>query len=377
LAAGVATWALGGLNPNRVKWLAPLGWKTPTQHLRRTEPVRRYPILVAFLHQALWHHTDVAVELYDQCLWEYHRAAQQELNELRQAMARATNEKLRMFRELGQVLLDPAIDDAVVRAVSFARVPEAVLRAAVEDVAGLIRPRHDDAIDFFGTRYSTIRPFAPAFLQTLTFHAQGPDDTVLQAVDILRTLDRAPARRPVPGEAPMALVTEARRPYVREPDGSLSRRYYELCTLWSLRSALRAGNVWVAHSRRYTNPDTYLIPPAAWPRWRPEVVRQTGTPSQGLERLTAREAELDRAMGQVERLIARQDSPVRIEEDRLVLSPLEADPRPASAEALADRIAERLPRVALPDLLIEVDTWTHFSRHVVHAADAPGLRPAL
>jgi Domain of unknown function (DUF4158) len=95
LAAGVATWDLHGLNPNWLKWLAQLGWKTPTQHLQRTEPVRRYPILVTFLHQALWHHTDVAVELYDQCLWGYHRAAQQELHELRQAMAWATNEQLR------------------------------------------------------------------------------------------------------------------------------------------------------------------------------------------------------------------------------------------------------------------------------------------
>ena len=156
-------------------------------------------------------------------------------------IARSTNEKLRLFRELGQVLLDAAIDDAAVRAVSFARVPEAVLRAAVEETAGLIRPRHDDAIDFFGTRYSTIRQFAPAFLQTLTFHAQGPDDTVLPAVEVIRTLDRAPTRRPVPRDAPMGLVTDAWRPYIREPDGSISRRYYELCTLWHLRSALRAG----------------------------------------------------------------------------------------------------------------------------------------
>src|SRR5205823_4368380 len=51
--------------------------------------------------------------------------------------------------------------------------------------------------------------------------------------------------------------------------------------------------------------------------------------------------------------------------------------RPASAEALAERITERLPRVSLPELLIEVDTWTHFSRHFVHAADAAGLRPAF
>ena len=47
----------------------------------------------------------------------------------------------------------------------------------------------------------------------------------------------------------MSLVTDAWRPYIRESDGSISRRYYELCTLWSLRSALRAGNVWVGRRR--------------------------------------------------------------------------------------------------------------------------------
>jgi TnpA family transposase len=340
-------------------------------------PVRRYPLLIAFLQQALVHHTDVAVELYDQCLWEYHSAAQKALKEFRHTIARSTNEKLRMFRALGQVLLDATIDDTAVRAVSFARVPEIVLRVAVEETAGLIRPRHDGAIDFFGTRYSTIRQFAPAFLQTLTFHAQGPDDTVLRALEVIRTLDGAPTRRPVPHHAPMGLITETWRPYMREPDGRISRRYYELCTLWSLRSALRAGNIWVAHSRRYTNPDTYLIPPAEWPRWRPEVIRQTGTPRDGAARLAEREAEFARAAADVERLLARKDSHLRVEKDTLVLSPLEGDPRPASADALAAHITERLPRVELSDLLMEVDTWTHFSRHGVHAANAESLRPTL
>jgi hypothetical protein len=328
LQAGVDTWELGGLNPNRVKWLAQLGWKAPTQQLQRMEPMRRAPILVAFLHQALLHHTDVVIELYDQCLWAYHGAAQQELKEWRAALARSTNDKLRILRAVGQVLLDPTIDDAAVRAVSFARVPEAVLRAAVDETAGLIRPRHDDAIDFFASRYSTIRQFAPAFLRTLTFHTHGPDDTVLRAVEVIRALDREPTRRPVLRTVPMALVTDAWRPYIWESDSSISRRYYELCTLWHLRSALRAGNIWVEHSRRYANPDTYLIPPDEWPRWRPEIVRQTGTPGQGLERLHEREAELETAMAQVERLLARQDSHLRIEEDQLVLAPLEASPRP-------------------------------------------------
>lgn len=370
LEAQVHTWDVTGLNPNRLKWLAQLGWRAPTPQLQRMETRRRYPVLIAFLQQALLHHTDVAVELYDQCLWSYHSAAQKELKEFRQMIARSTNEKLQLLRELGQVLLDPTIDDAAVRAVSFARVPEAILRQALEETTRLIRPRHDDAIDFFGTRYSTIRQFAPTFLQTLTFHAQGPDDAVLAALDVIRTLDRAATRRPVPQDAPMGLVTETWRPYVREADGSLNRRYYELCTLWQLRSALRAGNVWVAHSRRYANPDTYLIPPAEWPRWRPEVLKQTGTSSDGATQLTLRDTEFATTMAHVERLLTRPDSHLRIEDKQLVLSPLEADPRPASAEALATAITERLPRVALSELLMEVDTWTHFSRHLVHAADA-------
>jgi hypothetical protein len=260
------------------------------------------------------------------------------------------------------------MDDAAVRAVSFACVPEAALRDAIEETAGLLRPHHDDAIDFFGTRYSTIRQFAPGFLQTLTFHAQGPDDTVLRAIEVIRTLDRATTRRPVPRDAPMGLVTDTWRPYMREPDGTISRRYYELCTLWHLRSALRAGNIWVAHSRRYANPETYLIPPTEWPRWRPEVIKQTGTPSDGATRLAAREAELDTTMARVEHLLARKDSHLRVEDNQIVLSPLEADPRPASAEVLAQHITERLPRVALSELLMEVDIWTHFSRHFLHAA---------
>jgi hypothetical protein len=154
-----------------------------------------------------------------------------------------------------------------------------------------MRPRHDEAIDCFGTRSSTSRPFAPTFLPTLTFPAQGPDDTVLRAIEVIRTRDRAPSRRPVPRDAPMALVTAAWRPSIREPDGRISRRSSERWTWWHLRSALWAGDVWVAPRRRSTHPDTDLIPRAEWPRWRPEVLRQTGTPRDGAIRLTEREAE--------------------------------------------------------------------------------------
>jgi TnpA family transposase len=372
--AGVHQWHLASLNPNRAKWLAQIGWKSTNQALQRMAPARRYPVLVAFLQQALLHHTDIAVELFDQCIWGCHSEAKQELEEFRKAMARSTNEKLTLFRELGTVLLDDNVEDPDVRAVSFARVPKKVLHEALEETQGLIRPRPDDAIDFFGKRYSYLRQFVPLWLQTLTLRTHGPDDTVLCAVKVIRDLDRVPTRRPVPKDAPMALVTEAWRPYIREPDGEISRRYYELCTLWHLRSALRSGRVWVEYSRRYADPDTYLIPRAEWPSRRLEVIRQTGTPGEGLQRLVERESALEACMAQVEKLLARKDSHVRIEDDEIILSPLAAEHRPASAEALEDLITARLPQVELSELLIEVDAWTHFSDHFVHAANADPLR---
>src|SRR5713101_1775714 len=82
-------------------------------------------------------------------------------------------------------------------------------------------------------------------------------------------------------------------------------------------------------------------------------------------------------MAQVEKLLARKDSHVRVEDDELILSPLAADNRPVSAEALEDLITARLPLVELSELLIEVDSWTHFSDHFVHAAGADTLRPTL
>ena len=133
---GVHQWDFDSLNPNRAKWLAQIGWKSTNQHLQRMPPLRRYPVLVAFLQQALLHHTDVAVELFDQCVWGCYSEAQHELEEFRKAMARSTNDKLKLFRELGDVLLDDAIEDPDVRAVSFERVPKKVLQDAIEETQG-------------------------------------------------------------------------------------------------------------------------------------------------------------------------------------------------------------------------------------------------
>lgn len=55
---------------------------------------------------------------------------------------------------------------------------------------------------------------------------------------------------------------------------------------------------------------------------------------------------------------------------RIRVSPLEAVPEPPSLVALRDLTARMLPRVDLPELLLEVDAWTGFTSEFTHLAES-------
>jgi hypothetical protein len=65
-------------------------------------------------------------------------------------------------------------------------------------------------------------------------------DPLLQAVELLRTLNQE-RHRAVPEDAPLKFIPTTWHPYVVDQSGRINRRDYELCALWELRAALRAG----------------------------------------------------------------------------------------------------------------------------------------
>jgi hypothetical protein len=72
-----------------------------------------------------------------------------------------------------------------------------------------------------------------------------------------------------------------------------------------------------------------------------------------------------------------RDSPARLEADRsgrirLHLSPLEAVAEPASLVALREMITRMMPRVDLPEVLLEVDAWTGYLGEFTHAGMSAG-----
>lgn len=363
--AGVVTWGLEDVNPNRLKMLSNLGARATNQQLQRSSDDRRYAVLVAFLKQTLTDFTDITIDLVDACLWSLHADARRELDELRLRAARSTNEKLRTLRDVGHILLDPDIPEAGVRKAVFHFIESERLARVVEEAESLIRPDNDQVVDLLAKRYPYIRRFAPKLLATLSFHSHRQADPLLAAIEVLRTLD-ATGQREVFKGASTAFIPDTWWPYVVSGD-RLNRRYYELATLWSLRLALRSGDIFVAHARRYADPASYLIPADVWSEQRREVVRLTSS-SEGATQLKEREETLRLLARRVEALLSKNPEKLRVEKAKLVLTALEGEGRPERVDALEDALAARLPLLDLPDLLIEVDGWTGFSQHFRHAS---------
>jgi hypothetical protein len=350
-AAGVQHWDLGAVNPNRLKSLAQIGNDAKNQYLKRTPAERRYPILLAFLRQALWNHTDDAVEMFDQHLWNAHGDAEEELAAFHLKAMRSINEKLKVFRELGRIILNPTITDAEVRQVSFEIITPDRLSKHLDEAEHLIRPDKDEVVDFFGRKYGSLRRFTKDFMATLEFRSHRSQDPLLEAVALLRHLD-AVGRRNIPNHAPESFIPAAWLDYVWQ-GSRLIRRYYEPATLWVLRGELRAGNVFVGHSRRYADPESYLISRSEWPSRRSEVVQLTGTPMRAGTRLQEREAELEELITQLEDLLAEGRANVWQEDGKLKHTPLPGEERPEHVDRLEDEIVARLPRIDLADIIIE------------------------
>jgi TnpA family transposase len=136
--------------------------------------------------------------------------------------------------------------------------------------------------------------------------------------------------------------------------------------LWHLRIALRSGDIWVKNSRRYADPETYLIPKQQWEKMKSETCHMLGLPEDGEVRLRQRQEELDGYLSELNSKVEKEDG-IRVDEQKLVISPLKAEELPLSAIQLQELIDQRLPQVDLCDLIIEVDSWVHYSEHFQHA----------
>ncbi|MFN2505345.1 MAG: Tn3 family transposase, partial [Acidimicrobiales bacterium] len=305
-----------------------------------------------------------------------------DLAEVRLDQADAQAEGARLFREVVEIVLDSAIPAEAVRAEVFRRIPVERLDELVrQGLAGDVS-RPEQLFAILRERFPYVRSFASAVLEALTFQAAPAGEELIGAIEILKAMGTEGGRK-VPAAAPSGFIPPRWRKAVEGPAG-VDRRAWELCLLSEVRGALRAGELTVVGSRRYTPWDAGLYSRQAWPQRRGSWLAERRLPDDGATFVRTAKDQLHALTEEVARRLPHNPD-ARVDGDRLALSAPDRLEVPTETAVARAGLTGLLPLVDLAELLMEVDGWVGFSDPLLHLSarreptprNVAATRPAL
>jgi len=365
---GIRLPSTASIPPSRLASLARFANTAKVSAVARLPAARRLATLAAFVHglEATAH--DDALEVLELLLNELFGAAMQADKKARLRSLKDLDSAAITLAEACRFLLDPMLPDGELRAAVFARIPPPLLTQAVGAVNTLTRPPDDVFYHELVARYRSVRRFLPTVLNHLRFGASPGGEPVVKALDYLRLKEL----KQVDQDAPLAVVSKPWQRHVLLGEGRIDPRAYAFCTLDQLRIALHRRDVFVSPSWRYADPRSGLLTGREWEATRPVICRTLGLSSDPAPILSALSQELDQTYRAVAARLPTNDA-VRFEtvegKKDLVLSPLDKLEDPPSLLALREAVAARLPRVDLPEILLEINARTGFTNAFTHIAE--------
>jgi TnpA family transposase len=254
-----------------------------------------------------------------------------------------------------------------VRAKVMLNVGPRKLMAAMATIDELTRPPDDRYYPELQAKYRSVRRYLPHVLTSIQFKGTQAATPIVEALDFLKSLE-IENKRSMSG-APAEFINYPWKRYVFDEDGTIDRQAYTFCFLDQLRSALSRREVFVPAGIRYADPRVGMLDGVEWEMARSQVCRVLGRltdPHQELEALTRR---LDETYRQVAANL-HNNSDVRIEtvngKEELVIAPLDELDEPASCKVLRNAVKSLLPRVDLPEILLEIHYLTGFANEFSH-----------
>ena len=372
-ALGVSEVPLAHVPPGRLKALARYAATARAQAIARMPDERRLATLLAFAQGFEVIALDDALDLFDLLMSDLTREATTQGQKTRVRTLRDLDAAALQLHAACQVLLDERITDTAIRRVIFAHMPRASLVDASTTVGTLTRPADDQYYPELVEHYQSIRRFLPALVRTVTFHGTPAGRPMLAALTFLTT--SFTQRRPVMDQAPLEVLPRAWRRVVMDTHKQVDRQAYTVCVTERLQESLRRRDVFVPRSERWGDPRVKLLQGAQWEAMRPQVCRALGHPDTAEPALQALTQQLNAAY---QRTVANfpTNAAIRVEpvkgRDTLTLTGLDKLEEPPSLLTLRAQVLAWLPRVDLPEVLLEIHARTGFAQEFTHisASDA-------
>jgi TnpA family transposase len=371
MAVGIGALELATLVPQRrLVELARYGMGAKAPQLRRHPPSRRLATLAATVAHLESKSIDDVLELFDllmvtELLGKAERAATKEKVRQHPKLARASAK----LAAAVEVLLDATSSRETVGteelwALIEAVVPRSDLQAAIAAVAEIVPPTDSDNDGEMraglARRILVVSGFLKSLTEVIEFGATA------EAAPVLAAMRRMPAllgsrRKLSVADIDEALVQGSWKRLVfgspPRPDGTVDKNAYVFCVLTQFHRHLRRRDIYAEASARWRDPRAQLLDGEAWANAKGAVLTALSLPESPDELLADHARVLDDAYREVGGRLS-EDSALSVDDDgRLHVERLQAIPEPASLVELRRQVNAMLPRVDLPEVILEVMAW--------------------
>ena len=193
------------VHQNRLLLLAREGAQTAVFQLQEYEPLRRYATLVGILLDTAATLTDETLELHDRLIGTFFSKARNKYDREFAADGQAVNDKVRLYARIGSTLIASKAAQTDPFAAIESVIPWDEFTASVAQAEKLSRDEAFDPLALLTDYFTTLRKYAPAFLEAFQFRGAPVAQSLLDAIDLLGAMNRSGARK-VPADAPLGFV---------------------------------------------------------------------------------------------------------------------------------------------------------------------------
>jgi hypothetical protein len=181
--AGILTLDLAWLNNNYQRSLARYTRRCSADRLRSLQEAHRYAVLTCFLWQVYRDTIDQMVEMHDKLMTSVYSRAQLDIDEELRKRRQLIRNALATFKTMGNTVLNGSIADSELRQTLFTQVDPEKLARQIEAVDRLLTGKHSHVLNLVMQRFTYLRQFAPALLQSLAFRVEeGARSSVVEAI---------------------------------------------------------------------------------------------------------------------------------------------------------------------------------------------------
>lgn len=359
---GAARIDFSGIRPELVIHFAELARRYNARELRRFAPAKRCALVASFLAETSKTVLDHLVEMHHVFMTSLHR------NALNAYEDRQRELRQRSARNLRTVLdaLEALLDESRPREEVTQTLDVAAVRDAIDGCRELQHTTEHGQLDALRKRHQGLKTYLPQFLQ-LPFEAEAGSEPLLAAIDFARALHAGELSI---DDAPIDFATGMwRKALTRGRD----LRTWDLALAFTVRDALRSGDLYLAESRHHVSFWNLVQGPEQWAAARARAyleMKLPTVPDQAIDRLRA---EFNESLGAFTRGL--DENPfARVRDGALKLKRRDALDIPESVDDLRRALEPHLPRIRIEDLLVEVDRRCGFTRELVPPA---GYSPRL